>query len=138
MKNGKTYQRRKAIIGVISVLAGIVLLVSHFLTGTDDYWSGMGTGLLAAGAVLLIRSFRYDRDQDYRELVDMEQADERNRFLATKAWAWAGYLFLMAAAAASIIAMLAGQSAYAVAASGCICLLLVFYIASYFILRRKY
>ena len=127
MKNGKTYQRRKAIVGIISVLAGIVLLVSHFLTGTDDYWSGMGTGLLAAGAVLLIR-----------ELVDMEQADERNRFLATKAWAWAGYLFLMAAAAASIIAMLAGQPAYAVAASGCICLLLIFYIASYFILRRKY
>lgn len=138
MKLGKTSQRRKTIIGGVSVLAGIALLVSHFLMGTDDYWSGMGTGLLAAGAVLLIRSFRYGRDQNYRELVDTEQTDERNRFLAARAWAWAGYLFLMAAAAASIAAMLAGQAFYAIAASGCICLLLVFYIGSYLILRRKY
>ena len=68
----------------------------------DDYWCGMGGGLLGVGVFQVIRNVRYLNNPAYREKVNTTNNDERNKFLANKAWAWAGYLYVLTAAIATI------------------------------------
>lgn len=104
----------------------------------DDFWTGMGAALLAVGAVRLVRAYRLRKDEAYREQYETEMADERNRFLRNKAWAWAGYLFILIAAAASIALRVLGYELLSYAASGAVCLVMLLYWGAYLALRKKY
>ena len=64
--------------------------------------------------------------------------DERNRFIRNKAWAWAGYLFVIITAVAVIVLHAMGQEQLGRMAACAECLLLVLYWISYLILRKKY
>ena len=75
----------------------------------DTFWNGMGTGLLVVGVLHLVKFYRLDKNPAYREKNEIELNDERNRFLRNKAWAWAGYLFVMLAAVCSIIFKIVDQ-----------------------------
>jgi len=69
----------------------------------------------------------------------MEQfTDERNLFLHSKAWAWAGYCFVIIAAVASIVLRIAGQDLLSTAAGFAVCLITVLYWIAYLIERKKY
>ena len=59
---------------------------------------------------ILWKQFRYRTDKDYREAIDTQNNDERNRYISLKAWSWAGYLHLMIAAVAAIILMVADRA----------------------------
>ena len=104
----------------------------------DEYWSGMGFALLIVGVVFLLRQFKYKTNEEYRERYDVERSDERNRYLSGKAWAWAGYLFVMIAAVGSIMLKMAGREELMLMASGSVCLIMALYWISYIILKKKY
>ena len=133
MKNNK-----RMIACILEIVIGIVLTVCGVLGIVDSYWSGMGTALVVVGGALLIRHIRYQTDKDYQENMDVEVKDERNKFLAMKAWSWAGYLFVMICAVASIVLKIAGLEQYSVIAGLCVCLLTLLYWGAYMILRKKY
>ena len=130
---------RKMILSVFWVLLGAVL-VACCATGLveDDYWSGMGCGFIGVGVVQLIRHLRYRTNEQYREKVDVEIQDERNKFLSNKAWAWAGYLYVLVAAVASLLLKLAGREELVPMAAGSVCLIMLLYWGSWMFLRRKY
>jgi len=86
----------------------------------------------------LIRWNKYIHNAQYREKVDVESNDERNRYLAGKAWGWAGYLFVLICAIACIVFQILGEEILSLAASVGVCLIIVLYWVSYFILKRKY
>lgn len=129
---------RRMVLSIFWVLLGAVLLVGGAMESLDSYWSGMGGGLLMAGVIQLIRHIRYRKNEDYREKVDVANSDERNRFLTGKAWAWAGYLFVLISGVATIALKVLGQDQWSLAASYALCLLLVLYWGSYLVLKRKY
>lgn len=131
-------RNRRWIISVIWILLGIGLIVACNVTSLDSFWSGMGAAFVVVGGMQLIRWFRYFQNPEYREKTETEQQDERNRFLTAKAWAWAGYLFLLLSAIASIVLRIVGQILLSQVASGAICVLILLYWISYMILRRKY
>ena len=99
----------KTILYILYILVGITLIVLGFTGILDSFWSGMGSGLLVVSALQIIRLVRLYKNSDYREKVETEVSDERNRFLRNKAWAWAGYLFVLTAAVASIVLRILGQ-----------------------------
>ena len=132
MKNKNTFYH----IGIL--LAGVVLIGLGFAGMTDEFWSGMGSALAVVGSIRLLRDYRLNKNEAYRQKMEVEIHDERNQFLRSKAWAWAGYLFILIAAVAVIVLKLAGQDLLCMAASGAVCLLLVLYWVAYFILKRKY
>ena len=68
----------------------------------------MGGALIGVGIVETIRWARYRNDPEYKEKFDTQTHDERNRFIANKAWAWAGYLSVLTGAAAAITFKIAG------------------------------
>ncbi len=129
---------RRMYLSLFWLLLGVVLVVCSMTGVIDSYWSGMGGGFAGVGIAQLIRHIRYRKNEEYREKVDVETNDERNRFLAGKAWAWAGYLFVLVSGVATIALKVLGQDQWSLAASCALCLLLVLYWIAYFVLKRKY
>lgn len=68
----------------------------------------------------------------------MEVQDERNHFIRNKAWAWAGYLFVLIAAVCSIAFKLLGQELLSMAAGFAVSILVLLYWVCYLVLKKKY
>ena len=87
---------------------------------------------------MFIRQIRYRTNEDFKEEMDIREKDERNKYIAMKAWSWAGYLFVMLAAVGTILMKILGQETIMMVLSGSVCVILVFYWVSYMILQKKY
>ena len=129
---------RKIFISILWILLGAALNICYLCGLLESYWSGMGGGLVTIGVFQVIRQIKYRTDEDYRQRIDVELEDERNRYIANKAWAWAGYLFVMVMAVASILFKIAGYEEWMKTAAGSVCLMLILYWGSYLWLRKKY
>ena len=137
MKTWLNYKRR-VILSLFWVLTGIVLTVLGMLDIIDSYWCGMGGGLIGAGAVQTYRFYRYHRDAEYREEMDIQNKDERNHFISGKAWAWAGYFFVIINGVAVVALRLMGYEELSLWAAYSVCLIVVLYWLCWLWLRRKY
>ena len=131
-------KNKRLIANIVEIVIGVVLTVCGAFGVVDSYWSGMGGALIAVGALSLVRSIRYHTDKEYQEKTDVENQDERNRFLSMKAWSWAGYLFVMTSAVASIVLKIVGQDTYSTVAGFAVCFIITLYWVSWLILRKKY
>ena len=129
---------KRFIASIVEIVLGLALFVCGAIGLIDSYWTGMGGGLIGVGIVFLVRSIRYKRDPEYKEEYDIEISDERNKFIRLKAWSWAGYLFVMIAAVASIAFKLAGREDLMMFCSCSVCLVMVLYWISYMVLKNKY
>ena len=133
------YDNKRLFLSVFWVVLGAVLLILS-VTGKLDstLYAGMGGGLIAVGLLQIARNLRYRRDPAYREKIDTEVSDERNRFLRMKSWSWAGYITVIAEGIAAIVAAVRGQETVQLVLSYSVCLLLAAYYISYLVLSRKY
>ena len=130
--------KAKMYLSVVWIFLGIALFTLSFAEVMDNFWSGMGGGLIAVGTLQMIRFRRIQRDPEYRERMEVEVSDERNQFLQGKAWQWAGTLFIVTAGIGVIVLRIVGQEMLSLAASYAVCLLLVLYWGSWMVLRKKY
>ena len=128
----------RAIVAALYFIIGASIGIYGEFGTIDSYWSGLGTALVVVGALQMIRIIRYNTSAKYKEETDTAVNDERNRFLSTKAWSWAGYLYIMIAAVATIVCKLLNQETLMFFCSGSVCVILILYWVSYFILRKKY
>ena len=128
----------RILVSILWVILGGILVGLSFAGITDEYWSGMGSALLTVGILQLLRWNRLRKNAAYREKMEIAENDERNHFIRGKAWAWAGYLFILIAAVASIVLRVLHQDVLSLAASYAVCLMLILYWVSYMVLRKKY
>ena len=133
MKYGK-----KIYLSIFWVVLGIVLIGCDVAGLVGEVWSGMGGGFLIIGAWQVYRQLKYRRNEAYREKVDIAMEDERNRFIRSKAWAWAGYLFVIITAVGSLVLRVVGREELANLAACGMALLVFLYWGSYMMLSRKY
>lgn len=129
---------KKIYLNICYVVLGAVLIGCSFAGFIDSFWNGFGSGLVGIGVIQIIRQLRYRSDEEYREKVDIEMNDERNKYIANRAWAWAGCLFVMIMAAGVIVSKILGYDEIMRLASMSVCLLMVLYWVCYFGLRKKY
>lgn len=120
------------------LLVGAVLIGLSFAGLVDEFWNGMGSALLVVGAVRLLRMHRLRNNTVYRERVETESSDERNQFIRNKAWAWTGYIYVLSAAAATIVLKIMGQELLSQIAAYSVCFVMLVFWISYLILNRKY
>ena len=132
---GKNY---RFLLSIFWIVLGIVLCACHASGLIEEYWSSMGFAFIVVGILQVIRQIRYRTNEEYREKFDTESKDERNRFLANKAWAWAGYLFVLTGGIGTIVFKLLGREDLMMMASGGVCLMICFYWISFLVLRKKY
>ena len=131
-------QNKIMMISVIWVLLGMSLIGLSYAGIVDSFWSGMGSGLLVVGVLRLFRYYRFRKNPNYREKLEIEASDERLHYIRNKAWAWAGYLFVLIMAVAIIVLRIMGQDLLSTAAAMVVCLMLLLFWGSYHILSRKY
>jgi hypothetical protein len=104
----------------------------------DSFWSGAGGGLIGVGAMYFAQRARYQKNEEYREAMDAERNDERNKFLSMKAWEGAGGCFVVIAAIGAFAFKFAGREDLMMLASGSVCLIILLYWGSWMVLRKKY
>lgn len=131
-------QDKRILMSILWVIIGAVLIGLGFAGKVDSFWNGMGSALAVVGALQLLRLHRFYKNEAYREKVEIGLSDERNQFIRGRAWAWAGYLFILIAAVATVVLNVMGQELLSMAASGAVCLMLLLYWGSYLILKKKY
>ena len=131
-------QNKRLYVNILWLMIGSILIGLSFAGVVDEYWNGMGMGLAVVGAINLIRYYRLNKNDVYREKIELEASDERNHFIRNKAFAWAGYYFVLIAAVCTIVFMIIGQELLSQAAAYAVCLMLILYWISYMILKRKY
>ena len=131
-------KKKDIIFGAIWLLSGLVLTVLSCLETLDGFWSGMGSALVVIGIVRLLRGYRLSKSETYREAREVAETDERFHFIRNKAWAWAGYLFIIICALSTIVFRLLGQDLLCIASGGAVCLMLVLFWVSFFVLKKKY
>ena len=138
-KDSSYYNNRRLALSIFWLVTGVALTVLSILEVLDSaYWSGMGGGLTAGGALQIARNLRYRRNPQYREKIDTEAGDERNRFLRMKSWSWTGYIVMLVEAVGVVVAMVLRQETVRTVLSSSVCLILVVYWVSYLVLSRKY
>ena len=130
--------KKRLILSIVEIVLGAVLVIASIYGLVDEFWSGMGTTILVIGILNLIRVVKYKTNDEYREKLDIEVNDERNRYLKLKSWAWAGYLFVISGAVASIGFKIAGREDLMMMASWSVCYIMILYWISNIFLRRKY
>lgn len=131
-------QNKRLYVNILWLMIGSILIGLSFAGVVDEYWNGMGMGLAVVGAINLIRYYRLNKNDVYREKIELEASDERNHFIRNKAFAWAGYYFVLIAAVGTIVFKIIGQEVLSQAAAYAVCLMLILYWISYMILKRKY
>lgn len=129
---------KRLYISIFWVITGAVLFACGVLEIIDSFWSGMGGGLIGVGMIRIIQYVKYRKNPEYREKVEIESKDERNQFIAMRAWAWSGYAFVMINAVGTIAFKILGNETLSRFCAYAVCLVLVLYWISYLILRRKY
>ena len=123
---------------IIELLIGVILIAGNQWFWKDEFWNSMGLAMVLIGILQMIRCIRYQKDKTFRETVDVSNNDERNKYLALKAWSWTGVLFVNISAVAIIILKIVGQEGYMMMISGSVCLMLILYWISYSLLQKKY
>ena len=129
---------RKIYLSIFWVVLGAVMAACGLAGAIDGVWGTTGFTLMVVGGLQIFRQLKYRTNEEYREQVDVALEDERNRFIRSKAWAWAGYLFVVIAAVFSIALRVVGKAELADMAACGVALLVFLYWASYMVLRRKY
>ena len=132
MKN-KSY-----LTSVVYIIIGIALFILSLMYKLDEFWSGMGSALFVMGVIQLLRFRRINNNPEYREKVELELHDERNHFLRNKAWAYAGYLYVIGSVVMTIVFKLIGYDQLSIFTSATTCIMLVLFWVSFYYLRSKY
>ena len=133
------YNNKRLALSVFWVVLGAALLVLSIAEVLDSsVYAGMGGALITVGVLQVLRNLRYRRDSGYREKIDTEAGDERNRFLRTKSWAWTGYIVVLAECIGVVIAMMMGRHLVGEVLMYSVCLIVGVYWITYMILARKY
>ena len=130
--------KKRIVIQILEILAGIILLGLGIAGKVDEFWSGMGGALIGVGGMYLVQTIRYHKNEAYRENVNTERNDERNRFLHMKAWQLTAGWFIMIAAVATFVFKFMGREDLMMLCSGGVCLMITLYWVIYLCLRKKY
>lgn len=132
------YNKRKLLVSVMWIIIGATLIILETVGITDNpIFSGMGGAWLVIGILQIYKNLKYHSNKEYKEKLDIELSDERNRYIRMKAWSWAGYLFIIGAAVISIVLFVTNQIVYGQIISYCMCAVLVLYWVSYLVLQKK-
>ena len=131
-------QNRRLYVQLMYLLLGVILICLGETGQINAFWGGVGTAFVFMGLFRLVQIYRYRKDEAYREKMEVAATDERSRFIRNKAWAWAGYVFVLIAAVSTIVLKLMGEDLLSTAAGLAVGLLVLLYWVFYWVLQKKY
>lgn len=129
---------KRMLLSIFWIVLGAGLVISYFFTKENNYFFSLGIAFVVVGVMQLYQNVKYRTDEEYREKVIISSKDERIKFLSNKAWAWTGFISVMAGAGISIVAMLLNKDGLATVLGLGICFMMITYSVVFMILQKKY
>lgn len=123
---------------LFAIIGASMFVLSEVLNIIDNFWSGMGVSFVVISIIRFVQLYRYQKDDSYAEKIDIQNSDERNRFLAEKARSMAFYYFILIAAISTIVLRVMNYNQSSLIIAYTIGLLVLIYWLSYQWLKRKY
>ena len=123
---------------IILIVVGAALTITPAFGWLDDFWVGMGGGLIGVGVVRLIQIARYKTNENYAERVNVANKDERNLYIANKARSWAFYYSMLAECIGIIVLRVMEYPELSSLLGFVVCGQLVIYWGSWFYLKKRY
>ena len=123
---------------IILIAVGAALTITPAFGWLDDFWVGMGGGLIGVSVVRLIQIARYKTNGDYAERVNVANKDERNLYIANKARSWAFYYSMLAECIGIIVLRVMEYPELSSLLGFVVCGQLVIYWGSWFYLKKRY
>lgn len=131
--------KSRSIYYVLLGIVGIIMFVAADIYNViDTFWGGMGIGFAVLSAIRLVQLYRYGTDNSYAEKINVQNNDERNRFLAEKARSTTFYYSILIEAIGIIVLRALDYDKASTIVGLAICVQLVIYWVSYVLLKRKY
>ena len=122
----------------VLIWAGILLVATLAFGWLDEFWAGLGWGLICVGVVRLIWVARYKTNDEYAERVDVAYNDERNVYLVNKARSWAYYYSILLECVGIIVLRVMEYPELSSLLGFVLCGQLVLYWGSWFYLKKRY
>lgn len=137
----KRGMKLRMIIHAVYVVIGAAMAVISF-TGisNNEMLSSFGIALAAGGAVNIIRTARILGDEEKLRRVCINQSDERNIMIALRARSLTFSVYISLVAIAIIVLYIVNTELTIIAAQAAaysVCLLVIIYLAAYYIIRKK-
>ena len=118
---------------------GIVMVaVAAWKSLDNEFFFAWGVALAAIGIVKLRKYYKLRNSEELMRKQQIAENDERNRMINAKAKSWAFYWYVLACGVAVIVLEFMGNEKLATIIALSICLLLLIYVVSYYVLNKKY
>lgn len=122
------------VVGATMLALGLLNLLGK----GDEYWCGIGGGLIGVGALRLVQEVRQAKDPTYAKKVEIRNTDERNVFVAGKSAQTTFKLSMLLLLVANIVLRPLGHESVANVLGIVVGLELVMYWACYLVMSRTY
>lgn len=124
--------------GIGFTLLGIaIIVISNLMQPANEYLSMFGLCMAVVGINRIRHYFLITKNEETIQKREVAESDERNIYISSKARSIAFYIYVLAVSLAVIVFHILGRQEIAVFLSYTVCLLLVIYWITYFIVRKK-
>lgn len=124
--------------GIGFTLLGIaIIVISNLIRPANEYLSMFGLCMAVVGINRIRHYFLITKNEETIQKREVAESDERNIYISSKARSIAFYIYVLAVSLAVIVFHILGRQEIAVFLFYTVCLLLVIYWITYFIVRKK-
>lgn len=132
----KLQQRLYFAIGYL--VLGLVMIITFFvLQAENDIWSSFGFAMVVVGVAKIRNYLMITKSEESLKKQEIAETDERNVSIANKARSLTFTIYIIAACIAVIVLHIVNQAQLATVVSGTVCVLLVIYWISYWVIYKR-
>ena len=120
-----------------AVIGIAMMVLSFILENANEFLSPYGLALFVIGCVRIKEYFRITKNESTLKNREIAETDERNIAISNKAKSFAFTLYIVFAAIAVIVLEILKMADIAALIGSTVCVLILIYWISYFIIRKK-
>lgn len=123
---------------IVFLIAGMILIVASMLCEMNQFWTGLGFAFLTISIIRLFKIKKYQTDPEYAKHINISNHDERKAFVSDKAMVLTLKLVIYTFLVVGLLLYILGQVQYGEFCMYGICVIMILYLISYYIVNRKY
>ena len=130
--------KTRLFIAIGYIVIGLALIIVFNIFGTENNFnSSFGFALAVVGIAQIKKYYLITRNEETLKKREIAESDERNISIANRAKSLSFMIYLMLACIAVIVLSFLELSLFATVISGMVCVLILIYWISYWIISKK-
>ena len=125
-------------LAIAYILIGLTTIISAFITKTsNEFFSSFGFALIVIGIVRIRNYFIITKSEDNLKKQQIREYDERNISIANRAKSFSFNLYIILSGIVVIVLQCLKVTHLATVLGGTVCMLILIYWISYWIINKK-